>query len=202
MENRTWLDSSTGWNWFIWSLCVSWRKWLHFSVVDPHWFDFCVAVENGLLLVSGPKITGFCVVASKSSWYLSGDRNWLDFGYVVEVSLILMFGFEIDWVWASGSNLTCFWCGCQNRLRFGAQSENHLVLIFGSKLTRCWTWGSRLTWFWDAGGKWLLLTPLFMGAESYEKSESLQTFFATFLMYALYGSKKLRKKFGNFHFRQ
>ena len=48
----------------------------------------------------------------------------------------------------------------------------------------------------------LLLTPLFMGAESCEKSESLQTFFATFLMYALYGSKKLRKKFGNFHFRQ
>ena len=45
-------------------------------------------------------------------------------------------------------------------------------------------------------------TPLFMGAESCEKSESLQTFFATFLMYALYGSKKLRKKFGNFHFRQ
>ena len=39
------------------------------------------------------------------------------------------------------------------------------------------------------------LTPLFMGAESCEKSESLQTFFATFLMYALYGSKKLRKKF-------
>jgi len=46
------------------------------------------------------------------------------------------------------------------------------------------------------------VTPLFMGAESCEKSESLQTFFATFLMYALYGSKKLRKKFGNFHFRQ
>ena len=32
-----------------------------------------------------------------------------------------------------------------------------------------------------------LPTPLFMGAESCEKSESLQTFFATFLMYALYG---------------
>ena len=46
------------------------------------------------------------------------------------------------------------------------------------------------------------VTPLFMGTESCEKSESLQTFFATFLMYALYGSKKLRKKFGNFHFRQ
>ena len=46
------------------------------------------------------------------------------------------------------------------------------------------------------------LTPLFMGAESCEKSESLLTFLATFLMYALYGSKKLRKKFGNFHFRQ
>ena len=44
------------------------------------------------------------------------------------------------------------------------------------------------------------LTPLFMGAESCEKSESLQTFFATFLMYALYGSKKLRKKFGNFYY--
>ena len=29
------------------------------------------------------------------------------------------------------------------------------------------------------------LTPLFMGAESCEKSESLQTFFATFLMYCL-----------------
>ena len=41
-----------------------------------------------------------------------------------------------------------------------------------------------------------------MGAESCEKSESLQSFFATFLMYALCGSKKLRKKFGNFHFRQ
>ena len=47
-----------------------------------------------------------------------------------------------------------------------------------------------------------MLTPFFMGAESCEKSESLQTFFATFLMYALYGSKKLRKKFGNFHCRQ
>ena len=47
-----------------------------------------------------------------------------------------------------------------------------------------------------------VVTPLLMGAESCEKSESLQTFFATFLMYALYGSKKLRKKFGNFHFRQ
>ena len=46
------------------------------------------------------------------------------------------------------------------------------------------------------------LTPLFMGAGSCEKSESLQTFYATFLMNALYGSKKLRKKFGNFHFRQ
>ena len=29
------------------------------------------------------------------------------------------------------------------------------------------------------------VTPLFMGAESCEKSESLQSFFATFLMYAL-----------------
>jgi len=48
----------------------------------------------------------------------------------------------------------------------------------------------------------LRITPLFMGAESCEKSESLQTFFATFVMYALYGSKKLRKKFWNFHFRQ
>ena len=47
-----------------------------------------------------------------------------------------------------------------------------------------------------------IMTPLFMGAESCEKSESLQTFFATFLMYTLYGSKKLRKKFGNFYFRQ
>ena len=46
------------------------------------------------------------------------------------------------------------------------------------------------------------LTPLFMGAESCEKSESLQTFFATFLMYASYGSKKLLKKFRNFRFRQ
>ena len=46
----------------------------------------------------------------------------------------------------------------------------------------------------------IVLTPLFMGAESCEKSESLQTFFATFLMYALYGSKKLRKKFGNFYY--
>ena len=46
------------------------------------------------------------------------------------------------------------------------------------------------------------ITQLSMGAESCEKSESLQTFFATFVMYALYGSKKLRKKFGNFHFRQ
>ena len=47
-----------------------------------------------------------------------------------------------------------------------------------------------------------VVTPPFMGAESCEKSESLQTFLATFLMYALYGSKKLRKKFGNFHIRQ
>ena len=42
------------------------------------------------------------------------------------------------------------------------------------------------------------VTPLFMGAESCEKSESLQTYFATFLMSALYGSKKLRENFGNF----
>ena len=47
-----------------------------------------------------------------------------------------------------------------------------------------------------------VVTPHFMGAESCEKSESLQTFLATFLMYALYGSKTLRKKFGNFHIRQ
>ena len=44
----------------------------------------------------------------------------------------------------------------------------------------------------------LAITPLFMGVESCEKSESLQTYFATFLMYALYGSKKSRKKFETF----
>ena len=46
----------------------------------------------------------------------------------------------------------------------------------------------------------MLVTPLFMGAESCEKSESLQTFFETFLMYALYGSKKLRKSLETFTF--
>ena len=43
-----------------------------------------------------------------------------------------------------------------------------------------------------------LFTRHFTGAESCEKSESLQTYFATFLMYALYGSKKSRKKFETF----
>ena len=46
------------------------------------------------------------------------------------------------------------------------------------------------------------LTPPFMGAESCERSESLQTYFETLLMYALDGSKTLRKKFASFHFRQ
>ena len=39
-----------------------------------------------------------------------------------------------------------------------------------------------------------------MGAESCEKSESLQKNFATFLMYALYGSKKLGKSLETFTF--
>ena len=32
-RDRTWLDSSVGWNWFG---CVGYRKLLHFSVVDRH----------------------------------------------------------------------------------------------------------------------------------------------------------------------
>ena len=64
------------------------------------------------------------------------------------------------------------------------------VLLILSILTRCTVPGTDV----------VPHTPLFMGAESCEKSESLQTFFATFLMYALYGSKKLRKKFGSFTF--
>ena len=39
-----------------------------------------------------------------------------------------------------------------------------------------------------------------MGAESCEKSESLQTFFATFLMYALYGAKSCEKSLETFTF--
>ena len=38
------------------------------------------------------------------------------------------------------------------------------------------------------------VTPLFMGTESCEKSESLQTFFATFLMYALLWEQKVAEK--------
>ena len=44
------------------------------------------------------------------------------------------------------------------------------------------------------------ITPLFMGAESFEKSESVQTYFATFLMYALYGTKRCAKTLETFTF--
>ena len=46
VRDRTWLDSTAGWNGFG---CVGCQKWLHFSVVDRHWFGFCVAVQNDLV---------------------------------------------------------------------------------------------------------------------------------------------------------
>ena len=81
--DRTWLDSSVGWNTF--GGCVGGRKCLHFSVVDRHWFGFFVAVENDLVLASGSKLTGFLCRGteidlmlewgSKLTWFQWWGRN-------------------------------------------------------------------------------------------------------------------------------
>ena len=90
-SNLTWFQCRMKWI----RLCVGCRKWLHFSMVDRHWFGFCVAVENDLFLASGSKLTVFL---------------WRGIAF----DLMLEWGSKLTWfqwlVWflCAGSKLTWF----------------------------------------------------------------------------------------------
>ena len=150
--DRTWLDSSVGWNRF--GCCVGCRKWLHFSSVNRHWFC-CVAVETFYFLPSWSKLSGFLCRGieidliveweSKLTWFQWWGRTSLGF-YVRNINWL---GFSV------GIELDLILYGGQNRLRFCVRAENYFVLIYGSKLTWFLAWGSKLTWFLCAGRKWL-----------------------------------------------
>ena len=91
-SNLTWFQCRMKWI----RLCVGCRKWLHFSMVDRHWFGFCVAVENDLFLASGSKLTVFCV----------GHRNLLHIRVGVEIELISVIGSNFLVCICTGTKLT------------------------------------------------------------------------------------------------
>ena len=111
---------------FSLDFCVGGRNWLDFFVGDWTWLDFSVWIGIDLVFVWGGREmlgfsvwievnNGFCVGASKLTWFYSGDR--------------------IDLISVVASKLAWLLCGDQIWLRYSVGIEICLFLCGGSKLT-------------------------------------------------------------------
>ena len=75
---------------------------------------------------------GFCVGASKSTWFKNADRNLLDFSHGIKICLVFVWAIELDLVVELVSKLA-FRAESRSCLFFGVRADNGFVFMYGSE---------------------------------------------------------------------